>query len=92
MRVVILDVGQGDATLVRLPDERVLLRRPRNAEAAAPTTQWPAEQGPRVDADVAPGEATTVTFRPLRLGYFTYYSDVPADRALGMRGTMTIFI
>jgi len=45
-----------------------------------------------VDVDVAAGESTTVTIRPLRLGYFTYYSDVPADRDLGMRGTMTIFI
>ena len=45
-----------------------------------------------VDVDVNAGESTTVTIRPLRLGYFTYFSDVPADRDLGMRGTMTIFI
>ncbi len=30
------------------PDERVLLHRPRNAEATAPATQWPSEQTPRV--------------------------------------------
>ena len=30
------------------PDERVLLHRPRNAEAATPTAQWTAEQAPRV--------------------------------------------
>jgi plastocyanin len=45
-----------------------------------------------VDVDVALGETTTLTIRPLRLGYFTYVSDTPADRALGMQGTMTIFI
>ena len=45
-----------------------------------------------VAVEVAPGETTTLTIRPLRLGYFTYYSDTPEDRALGMIGTMTIFI
>ena len=45
-----------------------------------------------VDVDVAPGETTTLTIDPRRLGEYTYYSDTPEDRALGMRGTMTIFI
>src|SRR3954452_2169051 len=30
------------------PEERVLLHRPRTAEAAPAATPWPAEQGPRV--------------------------------------------
>jgi hypothetical protein len=46
-----------------------------------------------VDVDVAPGETTTLTVAsPRRLGRYTYYSDTPEDRALGMTGTMTIFI
>jgi hypothetical protein len=48
-----------------------------------------------LDVDVAlePGETKTITIpSPRRLGHYTYYSDTPEDRALGMTGTMTIFI
>ena len=46
-----------------------------------------------VDVDVAPGQTVTVTIEaPPRLGHYTYYSDTPEDQALGMTGTMTIFI
>lgn len=46
-----------------------------------------------VDVDVAPGETKTFTIpSPRRLGEYTYYSNTPEDRALGMTGTMTIFI
>jgi plastocyanin len=46
-----------------------------------------------VDVDVEPGETTTFTIpSPRRLGAYTYYSNTPDDRALGMTGTMTIFI
>jgi Cupredoxin-like domain len=45
-----------------------------------------------VDVLVPPGETKTVTVRPPRLAHYTYYSNTPEDRALGMKGTMTIFI
>ena len=46
-----------------------------------------------VHVDVGPGETTTLTIKsPRRLGHYTYYSDTPTDRILGMTGTMTIFI
>lgn len=46
-----------------------------------------------VDVDVAPGETTRLTVAsPPRLGSYIYYSDTAEDRALGMTGTMTIFI
>jgi hypothetical protein len=48
-----------------------------------------------LDVDIAlePGETKTITIpSPRRLGHYTYYSDTPEDRALGMTGTMTIFI
>jgi len=46
-----------------------------------------------VDVDVDPGQTTTFTIlSPRRLGHYTYASDTPEDRALGMTGTMTIFI
>src|SRR4051794_14260387 len=46
-----------------------------------------------VDVDLEPGETKTVTIpSPRRLGHYTYYSDTPEDRALGMIGTITIFI
>ena len=46
-----------------------------------------------VDVSVEPGETKTITIpSPRRLGHYTYYSDTPEDRALGMTGTMTIFI
>jgi len=48
-----------------------------------------------IDVDVAlePGETKTITVQsPRRLGHYTYYSNTPEDRALGMTGTMTIFI
>ncbi len=46
-----------------------------------------------VAESVAPGEARTFTIpSPRRLGHYTYYSDTPEDKALGMIGTMTIFI
>lgn len=42
---------------------------------------------------VAPGQTETLTIpSPQRLGHYTYYSDTPEDRALGMTGTMTVFI
>jgi len=41
---------------------------------------------------VGPGETRTLTIRPERLGHYAYASDTPEDRALGMSGTMTIFI
>ncbi len=43
-------------------------------------------------AAVGPGETRTLTIRPERLGHYAYASDTPEDRALGMSGTMTIFI
>lgn len=47
----------------------------------------------KVDVDVEPGETKTITIpSPRRLGEYTYYSNTPEDRALGMTGTMTIFI
>ena len=46
-----------------------------------------------VDVSVEPGETRMITIpTPRRLGHYTYYSDTPEDRALGMTGTMTIFI
>jgi len=46
-----------------------------------------------VDVSVEPGETRSITIpSPRRLGHYTYYSDTPEDRALGMTGTMTIFI
>ncbi len=46
-----------------------------------------------VNVAVEPGETKTFTIpSPRRLGHYTYYSDTPEDRALGMTGTMTIFI
>ena len=48
-----------------------------------------------LDVDVAlePGETKTITIpSPRHLGHYTYYSDTPEDRALGMTGIMTIFI
>ncbi len=46
-----------------------------------------------VDVTVAPGTTTTFTIEsPNRLGHYLYYSNTPEDRALGMVGTMTIFI
>lgn len=46
-----------------------------------------------IDVAVEPGETRTITIpSPRRLGHYTYYSDTPEDRALGMTGTMTIFI
>jgi Cupredoxin-like domain len=45
-----------------------------------------------VHVSVAPGEMKVITIRPLRLGQFFYYSDTPEDRALGMKGIMSIFI
>jgi plastocyanin len=42
---------------------------------------------------VDPGEQKMLTIpSPRRLGHYTYYSDTPEDRELGMRGIMTIFI
>ena len=46
-----------------------------------------------VDVDVDPGQTKTLTIpSPRRLKHYIYYSDTPEDRALGMTGTMTIFI
>lgn len=46
-----------------------------------------------VGISLEPGETKTITIpSPRRLGHYTYYSDTPEDRALGMTGTMTIFI
>jgi hypothetical protein len=48
-----------------------------------------------LDIDIAlePGETKMITIpSPRRLGHYTYYSDTPEDRTLGMTGTMTIFI
>jgi hypothetical protein len=46
-----------------------------------------------VDVTLEPGETKTITIpSPRRLGHYTYYSDTPEDRALGMTGTMAIFI
>lgn len=46
-----------------------------------------------VAESVAPGETRTFTIpSPRRLGHYTYYSDTPEDKALGMTGTMAIFI
>jgi hypothetical protein len=46
-----------------------------------------------VAISLEPGETKTTTIpSPRRLGHYTYYSDTPEDRALGMTGTMTIFI
>jgi plastocyanin len=46
-----------------------------------------------VDVDVAPGATKTLTIpSPRRLGHYAYTSETPEDRALGMVGTMTIFI
>jgi hypothetical protein len=42
---------------------------------------------------VASGETTQLTIpSSRRLGHYTYYSDTPIDRELGMSGIMTIFI
>jgi hypothetical protein len=46
-----------------------------------------------VDVMVQPGETKMVTIvKPPRLGQFIYYSNTPEDKALGMKGIMTIFI
>jgi hypothetical protein len=46
-----------------------------------------------VDVEVPPGETRMLTIpSPTRLGQYTYYSDTPEDRALGMTGIMTVFI
>jgi hypothetical protein len=46
-----------------------------------------------VDVAVAPGETKTLTIpSPPRLKQYFYYSATPEDRALGMKGIMTIFI
>jgi hypothetical protein len=45
-----------------------------------------------VHVPVPPGETKVITIHPLRLGQFIYYSDTPEDRALGMKGIMSIFI
>ena len=46
-----------------------------------------------VDVTVGPGEtATFIIESPNRLGHYAYFSNTPEDRALGMVGTMTIFI
>jgi hypothetical protein len=45
-----------------------------------------------VDVLVPPGETKMVTIRPTRLAHYTYYSNTPEDRALGMKGIMNIFI
>jgi hypothetical protein len=46
-----------------------------------------------IDVGVEPGQTTTFSIpSPTRLGHYTYYSDTPEDRALGMTGTMTVFI
>ncbi len=46
-----------------------------------------------VDVTVAPGQTKSFTIEsPNRLGHYLYYSNTPEDRALGMVGTMTIFI
>ena len=45
-----------------------------------------------VDVAVAPGETTTVTIPSPPLGEYDYVSTAPCDEAIGMSGTMTIFI
>jgi hypothetical protein len=45
-----------------------------------------------VDVLVPPGATKMVTIRPTRLAHYTYYSNTPEDRALGMKGIMNIFI
>jgi Cupredoxin-like domain len=46
-----------------------------------------------VDVMVQPGERTTFTLEsPPRLKQYIYYSNTPEDKALGMKGTMTIFM
>jgi Cupredoxin-like domain len=45
-----------------------------------------------VNVPVQPGETKVITIRPHRLGHYIYYSDTPEDRALGMKGIMSIFI
>lgn len=46
-----------------------------------------------IEVAVGPGQTTTFTIEsPNRLGHYTYYSNTPEDRAMGMAGTMSIFI
>jgi plastocyanin len=45
-----------------------------------------------IDAQLAPGETKTVQLNDVVIGEYTYYSDLPADKAMGMMGHLSIFI
>jgi plastocyanin len=45
-----------------------------------------------IDAHLAPGETKTVHLNGVVIGEYTYYSDLPADKAMGMSGHLSIFI
>jgi hypothetical protein len=45
-----------------------------------------------IDAQLAPGDTKTVHLDGVVIGEYTYYSDFPTDKALGMTGHLSIFI
>lgn len=45
-----------------------------------------------INSQLAPGETKTVHLNGVVIGEYTFYSDVPADKAMGMTGHLSIFI